>query len=218
MNLNKLLSFIFTTSLELNRVKDDPYRTNAYIFEKVDEEVGEMATELLIQKNNFLNLSPGKDGLAGETVDAFVSIVDFYSNQQVGKCKHVIAKELIEALNNEYQTTFVKVEDVFNHAFIAYDGKLDSESVFKGLVALKGEINCQMHIDKGLSYKLPEPGKLEKLTVQFIALNMFYYELISDKTTESTVEDFCNTVFVKMNKWRKTRGFKEIDINIFMNN
>lgn len=211
MTLNQLFSFIFQTSLELNTAAHtDAYRTDTYIRDKISEELGEMADELAILKNNFLNIQPGKDGLAGETVDTFISAVDLYSTFHKTLSKQAIADTLVNAINDHLGVKLTTVEDLFNHTFAAYGNRLDADSVFLRLISLSGNIALNYNIEKGLSYKLPQPGKLEALIVEMIIFSLFYFELIADKDSQHNADYLFELTFTKMNKWRKTRGLKEV--------
>lgn len=211
MTLNQLFSFIFQTSLGLNTAAHtDAYRTDTYIRDKISEELGEMADELAILKNNFLNIQPGKDGLAGETVDTFISAVDLYSTFHKTLSKQAIADTLVNAINDHLGVKLTTVEDLFNHTFAAYGNRLDADSVFLRLISLSGNIALNYNIEKGLSYKLPQPGKLEALIVEMIIFSLFYFELIADKDSQHNADYLFELTFTKMNKWRKTRGLKEV--------
>lgn len=219
MTLNKLFAFIFQTSLELNTTAhSDAYRTDTYIRDKITEELGEMADEIAIQKNNFLNIQPGKDGLAGETVDTFISAVDLYSTFHKTLSQQALADTLVNAINDSLGVKFTTVAELLDYAFTAYDNRLDKDAAFMRLISLSGNIALNFNIEKGLSYKLPQPGKLESLIVEFIAFSLFYFELISDNHSEQTADQLFELTFNKMNKWRKTRGLKEIDKSVVLAN
>lgn len=211
LTLNQLFSFIFQTSLELNTAAHtDAYRTDTYIRDKISEELGEMADELAILKNNFLNIQPGKDGLAGETVDTFISAIDLYSTFHKTLSKQAIADTLVDAINDHLGVKLTTVEDLFNYTFAAYGNRLNADSVFLRLISLSGNIALNYNIEKGLSYKLPQPGKLEALIVEMIIFSLFYFELIADKDSQHNADYLFELTFTKMNKWRKTRGLKEV--------
>lgn len=215
MNLKQILSFIITTSTDLNATPDAPFRTDSYIIGRVVEEVGEMADEISILQGNPFNIQPGKDGIAGETVDTFISIVDLYANQHKNDCPGSISKQLLEDLNSHCPEINVNnIDELFAHAHSAYAERLNKDNVFQRLVALQGQIDRQLQIELGLSYRLPEPGLYKKLMVEFILLNLFYYELISTKTAEETITDFSDTVVLKTNKWRKNRNMKELNMDL----
>ena len=72
------LSTIFRTSLDLGLLYSNPKREYDYVMSKCMEELGELSVEVQIE-NGLSYKDPGKDGIAGESVDLAITAMDMFA-------------------------------------------------------------------------------------------------------------------------------------------
>ncbi len=65
---------ILTTTSNVSK-KATP-RSISDVVLKLNEEVGELSTEIGIKKGSIQNKTPGKDGITGEAIDAILCLID----------------------------------------------------------------------------------------------------------------------------------------------
>lgn len=199
------LNIILQTSSDLGMKGSDNLRSGFYVNTKIAEEIWEIDEEIQKIKKGE---APGKDGVAGEAIDTFISAVDLYALYAMNEGYDV---EQMEAwLNKAFDA--VDIEEYIKEKSQASNP--DALSLLDVLFKETGQasrvaIENSLIMD-GVSYKTctKEEAFSSFVVLMEKSLDVFY-AATSELSDEMKADSFTNTVLKKVNKWREKR-----DLNI----
>lgn len=178
------------------------FRTPCYVYQKITEETAEAHEEIIL---NETGEDAGKDGIAGEAVDALISVLDMaflVENDFDSAMKQLEIKD-----GNFSDVLTLPMEEVDVHRALH---KCSSD-----LFRIQANLSVAVQILNGTSYKKPETfgyvtdvnymlGILKEMTENCLFMFKLAY-VIED--SHLGIEEKLYSIWVsKTNKWRKSRG------------
>lgn len=207
------LNIILQTSLDLGFKGSDDLRSSYYVNNKISEEIWEIDEEIQKLKDK---VAPGKDGVAGETIDTLISAVDLYAlflmeeGYSVEQMEELINKELgyldLEEVVSDKRETFTEQEAV-----------AVMDKMFKEIGQISRDVIEKSLIMEGVSYKVATKEESFKSFVSLIAksLDLFHVATFDISPENEKKATFLNdTVFKKVSKWREKRDINPLSRSI----
>lgn len=204
------LNIILQTSSDLGLRGSDNLRSGFYVNNKISEEIWEIDEEIQKIRNRE---APGKDGVAGEAIDTFISAVDLYALYAMDEGFDV---EQMEAwLNKAFDA--VDIEE-----YIKEKSKVSSEDTLSVLEILFKETGQASRVAienalimDGVSYKTCTKEEAFNSFVVLMEKSLdVFYAATAELSDEMKADNFTSTVLKKVNKWREKRDLNALSPEI----
>lgn len=195
------LNIILQTSYDLGYKGSDVLRSSYYVNNKIAEEIWEIDEEIEKVKKGH---SEGKDGIAGEAIDTFVSAVDLYALYAMEDSLNVEEMEI--SLNRAFDTVDIEEYIKSKEQSLNEDKFVLLDILFKEVGQASRDAIEKSLIMDGVSYKTATKEEAFKSFINLIEKSLdVFYVATNELTDEKKAELFTETVLKKVNKWREKR-------------